>query len=293
MDLSELAAKVKHIRLVSEQLVESLLSGDYHSVFKGPGIDFDEVREYVEGDDARRIDWNVSSRMGSPFTKVFREERELVLMLVVDLSASLMTASADTTKRDVVAQIAAMLAFAATANNDRVGGLLFTDRIENWVPPNKGKTHSLRLVQDILSADPKGKGSDLGLAIRTTHEYMNRRGICIVISDFRSAGYWRDLSVLSKKHDVVAVRVYDPLDYQFPKGGLIRLEDPETGDQIYGAGFNPRFRQKYHEFWNVERMRWTAECNRRRIEYVEVGTEEDPAQKLIRFFRRRKKRAWA
>ncbi len=288
MDRARLLSSVKRIQLVATRLVENLLAGDYRSVFRGPGIEFDEVREYVEGDDARQIDWNVSSRMNSPYTKTFREERELTLVLLVDVSASLMFGSPQRTRREVVAELFALLSLAAAVNNDRVGAVLFSDQIESWVAPKKGKRHVLRLIADTIAVEPKGRGSDLALALRTTGEALKRRGVVIVISDFKTHGYLPDLTLMGRRHDVIAIRIVDPLDREFPQAGLIRLEDPESQRTILAPGSSESFRKAYHDFWEAERRSWLAECRRRRIGTLEVRTDRDPAAQLIRFFESRK-----
>jgi uncharacterized protein (DUF58 family) len=290
MDNARLQAKVKRMQLVSTKLVESLLAGNYRSVFRGPGIEFDEAREYVDGDDARLIDWNVSSRMGSPYTKVFREERELTLFLVVDMSASLFFGTAEAPRRETESLLVSLLSFAAVANNDRVGACFFTDRIEHWLPPKKGKKHALSLIQDMLGYQPKGKGSNLSLAIRTVGESLKKRGICVILSDFKTSGYFRALTTLAHRHDVIAVRIVDPLDSEYPSTGLVQLEDPESSRVILGAGGLRNYRKQYQEFWQLHTRQWLRECHRRRIATLEVRTDEDPAQRLIQFFRNRARR---
>lgn len=290
IDRSRLLSSVKRIQLVATRLVENLLAGDYRSVFRGPGIEFDEVREYVEGDDARLIDWNVSSRMGGPFTKTFREERELTLVLVVDVSASLLSGLPSRTRRELVAELFALLSLAAVVNNDRVGAVLFSDRIESWVAPRKGKRHALRLITDMVGIDPAGRGSDLALALRTTGEALKRRGVVIVISDFKTRGYLPDLTLMGRRHDVIAVRVSDPLDRAFPVSGLVRLDDPESRRTMLAPGYSRRFRESYAEYWEQHRKSWLAECRKRGIGTMEVSTDQDPAVALIRYFDTRKGR---
>ncbi len=289
-DKAVLAKKIRRLQLVSSKLVESLFAGNYRSVFKGPGLEFSEVREYTAGDDVRFIDWNVTSRMGAPYTKTFREEREMVLHLIVDMSASLTAGSGDVSKRESATTLLALLAFAAVANNDRVGTVLFSDRIEHWVAPRKGKKHVLRMIDDVLTFQPRGTGSDLALALRTAQESMKRRGICVILSDFRTAGYWKELSILARKHDVIAVRLTDPLDREYPRTGLTELQDPETGETILGAGYSKNFRRGYQEFWELEQLTWRRECRRRGAAVLEISTTEDPVDKLMRFFQGRQKR---
>lgn len=290
MDRARLLSSVKRIQLVATRLVENLLAGDYRSVFRGPGIEFDEVREYVEGDDARQIDWNVSSRMNSPYTKTFREERELTLVLLVDVSASLMYGPPQRTRREVVAELFALLSLAAAVNNDRVGAVLFSDRIESWVAPKKGKRHVLRLIADTVAVEPKGRGSDLSLALRTTGEALKRRGVVIVISDFKTEGYLPDLTLMGRRHDVIAIRIVDPLDREYPASGLVRLEDPESRRTILAPGAAAGFRNAYRDYREEQRRSWVADCRRRRIGALEVHTDADPATQLIRYFEKRKSR---
>ncbi len=290
IDNRDLSQRVKKLHLISGKLVESFFAGNYRSVFKGPGLEFNEVREYIPGDDTRFIDWNVSSRMGMPYTKTFREEREVVLEVLIDISASLSTGAGSISKQETASMIFALLAFAAVANNDRVGSLLFSDRIERFVQPMKGKKHVLKQISTVLSARAKGKGSDLSLALRSAAESMKRRGICVILSDFRTASYWNELTVLSSKHDVIAIRIIDPLDRRYPVSGLIELKDPETGETIMGFGRSKKFREMYTEFWEVERINWLNGCRRIGVDTLEISTEEDVAVKLMEYFERRSKR---
>lgn len=290
MDNRDLSKRVKQLHLISGKLVESFFAGNYRSVFKGPGLEFDEVREYIAGDDTRFIDWNVSSRMGTPYTKTFREEREVVLQVLIDISASLSTGAGSVSKQETAGMIFALLAFAAVANNDRVGSLLFSDRIEKSVQPMKGKKHVLKQISTVLSAEAEGIGSDLALAFRSTAEMMKRRGICVILSDFRSADYWSELTVLSSKHDVIAIRITDPVDRHYPRSGLIQLKDPETGEIIFGYGRSQKFSDEYAEFWEVERLNWLNGCRRIGVDTLEINTEDDVAAKLMEYFNRRNKR---
>jgi uncharacterized protein (DUF58 family) len=288
MDAITLLARAKSLHIVSSRLLEGLLSGNYRTVFRGPGIEFDEVREYADTDDARNIDWNVSSRMGSPFTKTYREEREIALSLIVDVSASMTTGTSESTKADVANTVAALFALSAVQNNDRVGALFFTDRIEKLVKPGKGMTHASRLVRDMATIRPQGRGSDLGLACRIVHESLKRRGICVIVSDFRMGTALRELTLLARKHDVIAVKITDPTDMRFPRTGLIELVDPEEHHRLQASGRSGRFQQEYREFWEMEHSTWLKNCKKRGIDSLTVSTTEDPAQSLIRFFARRR-----
>jgi uncharacterized protein (DUF58 family) len=270
--------------------VEALLSGNYRSVFKGPGIEFDEVREYFEGDDARMIDWNVSSRMGTPFTKTYKEERELSIFIVVDVSASVMSGSGIASKVDTANVLTALISFAAVRNSDRVGGLFFSDRIEKFIPLAKGNSHASRLIKDLIMLIPEGKGSDMSLALRTAYESLKRRGIVIIVSDFRTASGWREMTLLSRKHDVIAMRIDDESDYIYPFSGLVELEDNETGRTVFGYGRSKRFRREYREFWDLEKNTWEKSCRKRGVDILSVSTDEDPVKALVNFFNRRRGR---
>ena len=282
--------RAKQVEIIANKLVETFVSGNYRSVFRGHGIEFDEVREYVAGDDVRLIDWNVTSRMGMPFTKTFREERELVLMLVVDVSSSVYQSPGTVPKHEVESLLFAVLGFSAALNNDRVGALFFTDRIEKWVPPARGRKHVLRLINDLVEIQPKGTGSNLQLALRTVCEALKRRSICFIISDFKTSGYWIELAILSRKNDVVALRVSDPQDTVYPPSGAVELVDPESGESLIAVGTSRSFRKRYHDFWRVQYMSWNARCRRRGVDTVEIGTDDDAGTKLYDFFLRRKKR---
>lgn len=290
MDTINLLAKAKSLHLVSSRLLEGLLSGNYRTVFKGQGIEFDEVREYVDSDDARNIDWNVSSRMGAPYTKTYREEREIALFLIVDVSASMAAGTGQMKKSDAANLVSALFVLSAVHSNDRAGALFFTDKIEKLVSPGKGMTHASRLVRDMATLEPKGTGSDLSLACRIVHENLKRRGICVIVSDFRMETGLRELTLLSKKHDVIAVKVTDPADQEYPRSGLIELYDPEEGHHLLTSGRSGKFQREYREFWQMEHAIWMRNCRKRGIDSLVVRTDEDPAQSLIRFFSRRKGR---
>ncbi len=288
--MEEISRKVKQLHFASRKLVDTIFAGNYHSVFKGPGLEFDEVREYTAGDDPRFIDWNVTSRMGAPYTKTFREEREVVLQVLVDTSSSLYYSSGRINKRELAGHLFALVALAAVANNDKVGSLLFSDRIEEQIQPRKGKKHVLKQITQILAVAEGGRGSNLALACRTASQTMKRRGICLILSDFRTSRYRTELTLLARKHDVIAIRLTDPLDREFPPSGLIRLEDPESGELWRTMGTS-RMRQQYREYWEHERYLWLKNCKAAGADTLEISTEDDPAVKLQHFFERRKKRS--
>ncbi|HKK65986.1 MAG TPA: DUF58 domain-containing protein [Clostridia bacterium] len=290
MDTFSLFSRIKNLPLASAKLVEGLLSGNYRSVFRGPGLEFDEVREYHEGDDSRFIDWNVSSRLGVPYMKTFREEREMILFMLIDVSASLQTGTGRMSKQDMTAVVSSLLSFSAVHNNDRVGAVFFSDKIEKWVPPRKGKKQVFRLVEDMMHLPPEGQGSDLAHAIRTVYESLNRRGICVIVSDFRVNPSWREMSLLSKKHDVIAVKITDPSEKVFPFTGMVQLIDPETGARMKAPGASRKFRHSYREFWDAYHLLWQRECRRRGVDTLSISTNDDPVVKLMQFFQSRRKR---
>ncbi len=292
-DQSPFYRRVRRLEVQAARLVESRFAGSYRSVFRGPGLEFDEVREYVSGDDVRLIDWNVTSRFGSPFTKLFREEREITLFLVVDVSASLFTGAGRVSKYGQACLLSAILALSAERNNDRVGAVFFTDRIERWIPPARGRRHLLRIIHDLLNVRPEGRGSDLDAALRLAGKHLKRRGICLLLSDFRTEGYWDSLGLLARRHDCIAVKIADPVDERFPPTGLLELEDPESGEALLADGASPAFRDAYGRFWEERHRSWLEDCRRRRVEVLPISTAADPGEELVRFFRRRRKRAHA
>ena len=269
-------------------MVSSLLAGGQRSVYRGQGMEFDEVREYSAGDDVRMIDWNVTSRMGSAFTKVFREERELNLVLLVDVSASVLQGAAG--QHRMVAWIVAILALAVEQAGDSVSAYLFSDRQERWLPARRGRGHVLRLINDVVEIAPHGRGSDLGLALRTVFELLHRRATCVLISDFKSAGFWSQLTTLRRRHEVLAIRVGGAQDGGFPRTGGTELQDPESGRVIYAAGASRRFRRGYREYWENHFRRLRDGCRRSQVELLEIADGDDPGAALAAFFRRRRAR---
>ncbi|MBN2441496.1 MAG: DUF58 domain-containing protein [Spirochaetales bacterium] len=292
MESAQFFKKVKKIEIIASRLVDSLFTGNYRSIFKGQGIEFNEVREYSYGDDIRLVDWNVTSRMGVPYTKTYKEEREMTLFLVIDLSASIFYGSGSVSKKEIESVIFAILGLSAILNNDRVGGTFFSDRIERWVPAAKGRKHVLRLINDLFSIKPQGTGSNLSLALRTVCETQKRRGICIIISDYKTSGYLNELSIIARKHDCIAVKIYDPTDFWFPETGAIEIEDPETEKTILAGGIFPGFNKRYKEYYDHRHLEWLTECHKRGVETLEMSSSDDPGMKLYEFFQKRKNRGW-
>src|SRR4051794_5787580 len=232
MDTTEILKKIRTLEIKTRGLVETAFAGDYHSVFKGRGMNFEDVREYQPGDEIRAIDWNVTARMGNAFVKKFTEERELTVVLVVDVSASGNFGSVSQSKRELAAEVACLLAFSAIRNNDKVGLLLFTDRVELFVPPKKGRSHTLRIVREILFFQPTGRGTDPALALDHLNRIITRRAVVFFISDFQTSDFSRQLAVSGRRHDFIAVHIEDERERVLPNIGIITLEDAETGEQI-------------------------------------------------------------
>ena len=280
-----IAAQARLLELLARQTVASLQAGGQRSAFRGQGMEFDQVREYAVGDDARLIDWNVTSRMGSAFTKVFREERELNLVLVVDVSRSLL--GGDGARRELAAWVVAILAHAVQRAGEPVSAYLFSDRRERWLPARRGRGHPLRIVGDVLAIEPCGRGSDLALALRGVAGLLHRRATCVLVSDFKTTGFWPQLAVLRRRHEVVAVRVAAAGDGEFPAVGGVELQDSETGRVTYAAGRSRRFRAAYRAYWEEHFRDIRAGCRRHRVDLLEIATGEDPGAALAAFFRRR------
>jgi uncharacterized protein (DUF58 family) len=239
----ETLRKIRRIQIRTRVILESGIGGAYHAVFKGRGMEFAEVREYAPGDEVRTIDWNVTARMGTPYVKKFVEERDLTLLLLVDVSGSQAFGSQYLLKRDYAAELAAVLAFSAVANHDRVGAVLFSDRIEGYVPPGRGRDHALRIVRDLLAREPAGRGTDLAGALRFAQRVLRRRGIVAVVSDFQADGYEKALGALRRRHDVVALHVRDPREGDPPAAGLVAFTDPETGERMVADTARPEVRR--------------------------------------------------
>jgi uncharacterized protein (DUF58 family) len=287
---ADVLRQVRLVELRTRGLVNALFTGEYHSVFKGQGMEFAEVREYSDGDEVRAIDWNVTARMGHPFVKRFVEERELTVMLAVDHSGSERFGTAQRFKSELATEIGAVLAMSAIRNNDRVGALLFTDRVEHVVPPGKGRRHVLRLIRDVLVHEPEGKGTDIPAAIDYLAKMLPHRAIIFLISDFVATGLERPLKILAQRHDVVAVTITDPRERELPDIGLARFTDPETGAVVDVDTGNPVIRRKYREQMQAEVEARTQLLRRLAIDEVAVRTDQRNVDPLLRFFRLRETR---
>jgi uncharacterized protein (DUF58 family) len=286
----ELVKKLKKIEIYTSRLANDQLAGSYHSVFKGRGMAFSEVRQYQPGDDVRFIDWNVSARMNDTYVKVFTEEREMTVMLLVDLSASERFGSTDKAKIETVAEVAALLAFSAIKNNDRVGLILFTDRVERFVPPKKGRSHVMRVVTEILNANPQSEATDLGVALDLLGSIGKRRTVAFLISDFIADQYEKPLRVVSAKHDLIPIQVVDPREDELPDVGLALIEDLESGELVEVDTSNLDVRADYAR--EAQRQRASREqlFRRLKLDHVTVSTDHDFVKPLTELFRLRQRR---
>jgi len=282
--------QVRRLHLRARRLVQSLLGGEYHSAFKGAGLSFEEVREYQPGDDVRTIDWNVTARVGHPFIKRFVEERELTLLLVVDVSASTKFGTGMLSKRAAAAELAALLALCATSNNDRVGLVAFTSEVEEFVPPNKGARHVLRMLRDILSFEPRNTGTDLAAALDYVTKVQRRRAIVFVLSDFLGTGYEKSFRRAARKHDLVAIRTTDPRESDWPAAGLVRMRDAETGEQVLLDSSDTGLRTRFEARAAERSAAFTKLARGAQADVIEVGTDGGHFDALLGFFRNRNRR---
>jgi uncharacterized protein (DUF58 family) len=286
----EILRQVKLLELRTRGLVNSLFTGEYRSVFKGQGMEFAEVREYQAGDEVRSIDWNVTARMQRPYVKRYIEERELTVMLAVDVSGSERFGTRRRFKSEVASELAAVLAMSAIRNNDRVGNLMFTDRIEHVVPPRKGRRHALRLIRDILAFEPQGRGTDIGAATEYLNKMLAHKAIIFLVSDFLGENVERPLKLLAQRHDVVAVTLEDPSERILPDIGLVRLVDPETGQALDVDTSDPKVRAQFDTLVSGEADRRRHLLRRLAIDEIPVNTEQGIMEPLLRFFRTRERR---
>ncbi len=286
----EIFSKIQRIEITTTRLVEEILGGAYRSAFKGTGIEFEEVREYVHGDDIRTIDWNVTARMNHPYVKTFREERELTVMLLVDISASSRFGSKERLKSELIAEISGALAFSAIKNQDKVGLILFSDEVEHYLPPRKGKRHVLRVIRDIMIYEPKRRKTDIAAALRFLGKIQSRMAVCFLISDFYcDSNYTHELKINNKHHDLILLGVKDPFEKEFPEFSLATLRDLESGKILQVDTEDAKVRKKFHE--EVERQQEDLKqlVNRLGINFVEFETDKPYAAAIQRFFKQRER----
>jgi uncharacterized protein (DUF58 family) len=281
---AEILKKVKELEIKSKKVTQHLFTGEYHSAFKGRGMSFREVREYYAGDDVRFIDWNVSARFSHPFTKLFEEERELSVLLLIDVSASSLFGTVHARKKDLVTEIGAVLAFSAISNNDKVGVIFFSDKLELYIPPKKGKQHALYIVRQLLTSEPKRKGTNLNEALRFLNNAARQRSIVFVLSDFLDERFEEALKVSARKHDVIGIKVYDKMDVQLPDAGLLQVADAETGKTKYLDSSDYAVRQQYEKqfFLHTE---WSKNIFLKSgSDLLHIRTDEDYVKVLQKFF---------
>jgi uncharacterized protein (DUF58 family) len=286
----ELLRKVRQIQIRTRRTVNDVLAGQYHSAFRGRGMEFEEVCPYQIGDDVRFIDWNVSARYGEPFIKKFREERELTVMLVVDASRSGLFGSTNQFKLDVAAELCAVLAFSAVRSNDKVGLILFTDQVEKYVPAKKGARHVLRIIRELLYHEPRGKGTDIAAALNFLHHVTVRKSVCFLVSDFLASGYEPELRIARRRHDLIPIVVRDPREGEMPNVGLVELEDAETGHTTWVDTSSTAVRRRYGLAWAALMDARHRMFRRMDTDTIEVRTDRSYVEPLVRFFHKRERR---
>lgn len=288
METSELLKRVRRLEIKTRALTNNIFAGEYHSAFKGRGMSFAEVREYQPGDDVRDIDWNVTARMNKPYIKVFEEEREMTLMLVVDLSASQRFGTVDRTQRELAAEICATLAFSALQNNDKIGVIFFTDQVEKFIPPQKGRKHVLYIIRELLNFEPKGKRTDVTVAMEYLMKVITKRSITFVISDFLDTrDFSRPLLVAARKHDLVGLRLYDSRMASLPDVGLLKIVDAETGHEQFIDTSSCAVRQQQQAWWRTEEQRLDTLFRKNGVDYASIATHADYVKPLMNLFARR------
>ncbi len=290
MSTSELLKKVRQIEIKTKGLSNHIFAGEYHTAFKGRGMAFSEVREYQTGDDVRSIDWNVTARYNTPFIKIFEEEREMTVMMLIDVSASGNFGTSKQFKRELATELAAILAFSAIKNNDKVGVIFFTDKVEQFIPPKKGKSHILRIIREVLAFQPNGKGTNVSGALEYFNSVIKKRSICFILSDFMSSSFEKPLKIASKKHDIVALRIDDKRENNLPNIGLVPMEDAETEELIFVDTSNKKIRSNFSknrlEKIDLLKKLFTASG----IDLIDITTGTDYVKPLINFFKTRESR---
>ena len=288
MDANELLKKIRRIEIKTRGLSQNIFAGEYHSAFKGRGVIFSEVREYEPGDDVRDIDWNVTSRHNKPYVKVYEEERELTMMLLIDVSGSRNFGAAGDIKKEKMAEIAATLAFSSIQNNDKVGVIFFSDKIEKFIPPKKGRKHILLIIREIINFEPESIGTDIDIALRFLTNAIKKRSTAFLISDFiDDHDFFKSMSISNRKHDLAAIQVYDRRDADMPDVGLVRLRDMETGSDIWVDTSSKSVRANYAKSWYMRQQKLVSATSRSGVDLASITTDEDFVKALLGLFRRR------
>ena len=288
MDTTELLKKVRKIEIKTKGLSQNIFAGEYHSAFKGRGMTFSEVREYQYGDDIRDIDWNVTARHNRPYIKVYEEERELTVMLLIDMSGSKNFGAEGVVKQEMITEIAATLAFSAIQNNDKIGVIFFSDKVEKFIPPKKGRKHILRIISELLDFKPENRGTDIGYVLQYMTDAIKKRCPTFIISDFiDDHDYYKPLSIASRKHDVTAIQVYDKRDTQLPNIGLMRITDAELGTDKWIDTGSQKVRQAYSKWWYELQQYMTGTAQKCKVETASIATDEDYVKALMALFKKR------
>ena len=287
MEATELIKRVRKIEIKTKGLSKNIFAGEYHTAFKGKGMAFSEVREYQYGDDIRSIDWNVTARFNHPYVKVYEEERELTVMLLIDISGSRNFGSVSVLKKNIITEIAAVLSFSAIQNNDKIGVILFSDGIEKFIPPKKGKQHILRIIRELIDFEPASSRTNISESLRYLTNAIKKRSIAFVISDFIDDDYDEALRIANRKHDVVALQIYDIRETELPPVGFVRLKDAETGRLAWVDTASRKVRMGYSLWWEKEQQRLASVLTRSGVDWVKIRTDEDYVKPLINLFKRR------
>lgn len=290
METVELLKKVRKIEIKTKKLSQNIFSGQYHSVFKGQGIAFSEVREYQIGDDVRMIDWNVTARFNHPFVKVFEEERELTLVLLIDVSGSQSFGTKAQFKRDLIAEVSAILSFSALQNNDKIGAILFSNDVELYIPPKKGRTHILHIIRELLTFEPREKTTNLSKALKFAFNAIKKKAIIFIISDFLDENFEDALKIIAKKHDTIAIQVYDRREGEIFPAGLFFLQDSETGTTFWFDSNNTQAIKNYKIWWHSKQIRLKELFRKFKVDHIQIQTGESYIEPLVEFFRSRGKR---
>ena len=285
METTDIIKRIRKIEITTRNLVSELFSGEYHSLFKGQGLEFSEVREYQDGDSFKQIDWNVSARMGHPFIKKFEETRELNVMFLVDTSASTLFGTQSFLKSEMITEVTAVLSFSALSNNDKVGCLLFSDEIEKYIPPRKGKKSALRILRDILYCEPKSAKTNISNAVEYIYRLIKKKSIIFIISDFLDENFDESLKLLAKKHDVIALRILDKAELILPNAGLLNLQDSETGDFFTVNSSSRVIREKYKKVAKQQELEIEARFKKMKIDLINLQTDRPYSIDLMKFFK--------
>lgn len=291
MTTKDLLEKIKKLEIRTKHLTKQVLSGEYHSAFKGRGMTFSEVRNYQMGDEIRTIDWNVSARFNEPYVKVFEEERELQVILLLDLSASIDAGLSQKSKRELMAEIAAILSFSAVENKDKVSAYFYTDQLEKFIPPATGRKHNLYLLRELLEFEPKNKKTDFSVACNAVSRLSKKKAVIFVISDFKESAYMDQLRQLRKKHEVICIKIHDEMDRNFPEIGLIPIVNPETGLETWVNTNSDSFKDLFQLQADQHSLRWKGDMIKLGLDAVEIGTEEDGHRALVELFHKRRRSA--